>query len=270
MSDKLELVRYRGLEIVTPCKLWCEGKMLVAFGTRRGGVSQAPFHSLNLGFHVGDRRENVLENRLRFCLGLGLNPARLTAAEQVHGSKVVVVTEDKVGQGAFSDKTSLPGVDGLVTNIKGVALALFFADCVPVVAVGVEKKIVGIAHAGWRGIYEGVIPRLVEVMMEVFDTAAEKLQIFIGPSIGPCCYKVEESIMEKFAQRFPEVMAGLGENNHLNLALIGKRQLEKAGVKEKNIHLSNLCTSCRTDLFFSYRASGGRTGRQAGLVAIVG
>lgn len=269
MSGKLDLVRCQGLEIITSSELWREGKILVAFGTRRGGVSLAPFDSLNLGFHVGDRRENVLENRLKFCLGLGLNPARLTAAEQVHGGKITVVTEDRVGWGAFSDKASLPGADGLVTNIKSAPLALFFADCVPIVAVEAEARVVGIAHAGWRGIYKGIAPQLIKTMREGFGTTIEKLQVFIGPSIGPCCYEVEESIVKKFAQRFPQVLAKLGKNNHLNLALIGKHQLEEAGVREKNIHLSNFCTSCRTDLFFSYRASGGRTGRQAGLVAIL-
>ncbi|AZR73024.1 multicopper polyphenol oxidase [Anoxybacter fermentans] len=242
------------------------------FSTRIGGVSNPPFITLNLAFHVGDDPKAVIENRKRFCQVLGLQLKDLTAGEQVHGDKIRVVTGKDRGSGAFEYDTAFPCTDGFITNEPGVVLSSYYADCVPLYILDPIQKAVGLAHAGWKGTVKRIGARIIEAMSKNFGTRAEDCLIGIGPSIGPCCYEVDEHVINPLRVEFPywEELVEVKENGRWNLNLweINRRVFIETGVKPEQIETSGLCTSCRTDLFFSYRAEGGKTGRMASIIML--
>jgi polyphenol oxidase len=199
------------------------------FTTRRGGVSEGPYASLNLGLWTDDDAGRVGENRERVRVDVGAE--RLAQGRQVHGTRVVV------------DAEGIEEADGQVTTAPGVAAMVLVADCLPVALAGPEG--VGMVHAGWRGLAAGVIEGGVE--------ATGAVAAAIGPGIGPCCYEVGDDVRAVF---------GTSERT-LDLKAIARSRLEAAGVGE--VHDCGLCTSCDAERFFSHRRDRGVTGRQAGL-----
>jgi purine-nucleoside/S-methyl-5'-thioadenosine phosphorylase / adenosine deaminase len=199
------------------------------FTTRRGGVSEGPYASLNLGSWTDDKPQRVVENRERVREHAGME--RLAQGRQVHGTRVVI------------DAQGIEEADGQVTTRPGVAAIVLVADCLPVALAGPEG--VGVVHAGWRGVAAGVLEAGVE--------AAGAVCAAIGPGIGPCCYEVGDDVRAVFGTTEPT----------LDLKAIARGRLEAAGVRE--IHDCGLCTSCDAERFFSHRRDRGVTGRQAGL-----
>jgi YfiH family protein len=199
------------------------------FTTRRGGVSEGPYASLNLGLWTDDDAGRVRDNRERVRAEVGAQ--RLAQGRQVHGTRVVV------------DAEGVEDADGQVTTAPGVAAIVLVADCLPVALAGPER--VAMVHAGWRGLAAGVLEGGVE--------ATGAVAAAIGPGIGPCCYEVGDDVRAVF---------GTSERT-LDLKAIARARLEAAGVRE--IHDCGLCTSCDAELFFSHRRDRGVTGRQAGL-----
>ncbi|MBS3909357.1 MAG: peptidoglycan editing factor PgeF [Actinobacteria bacterium] len=262
----LEVVDGTGLYISKALRE--ERGILVAFTTREGGASRAPYDSLNLALHVGDNDAAVIQNREALRALLGLDPALMTCAEQVHGGGVAVVDESIAGSGAVSLKEAVRGVDALVTNLEAVPLTLFFADCVPVVIVEPRRRVIGAAHAGWRGVYAGIVENTINRMVEDRAVEPADLTAFIGPSIGGCCYRVGEDLIKKFAEKFSDKERWFN-GGKLDLPALVCYRLEEAGVGPAKIFTcEDSCTSCRTDLFFSYRGDGCVTGRQAAVAAV--
>lgn len=199
------------------------------FTTRRGGVSEGPYASLNLGLWTDDDAGRIRDNRERVRAAAGAS--RLAQGRQVHGTRVVV------------DAEGIEEADGQVISGRGVAAVVLVADCLPVALAGPER--VGVVHAGWRGLAAGVLEAGVEATGAVCAA--------IGPGIGPCCYEVGDDVRAVF---------GTSERT-LDLKAIARGRLEAAGVRE--IHDCGLCTSCDAERFFSHRRDRGVTGRQAGL-----
>jgi purine-nucleoside/S-methyl-5'-thioadenosine phosphorylase / adenosine deaminase len=199
------------------------------FTTRRGGVSEGPYASLNLGLWTDDDPGCVQLNRERVQAQAGAS--RLAQGRQVHGTRVVV------------DAQGVEEADGQVTTARGVAAVVLVADCLPVALVG--RKAAGVVHAGWRGLAGGVLEEGV--------AACGAVAAAIGPGIGPCCYEVGDDVRAVFGTSEPT----------LDLKAIARARLEAAGVGE--VHDCGLCTSCDAERFFSHRRDRGVTGRQAGL-----
>jgi YfiH family protein len=199
------------------------------FTTRRGGVSEGPFASLNLGLATDDDDERVRANRDRVLARTGA--ARLAQAYQVHGTTVAVDADERVE------------ADGQVTTRPGVAAIVLTADCLPVALAGPDA--IGVVHAGWRGLAAGVL--------EAGVAATGAVAAAIGPGIGPCCYEVGDDVRAVFGTT----------GRTLDLKAIARARLQAAGVAE--IHDCGLCTACDADRFFSHRRDRGVTGRQAGL-----
>lgn len=258
-----------GIEYLISRPLFDNHHILVAFTGRQGGVSSEPYSSLNLAFHVGDDTGDVIENRKRICALFNLNHDDLVCAEQVHGNEVALVGEHDAGRGALAFENAIKGADALITSDSMVPLALFFADCTPVVVVDKERRVVGVAHAGWRGIYSDIIEATVESLCRVQSSAKQDLLAFIGPSIGGCCYQVGPDLIEKFGARFSDISGWLN-GSCLDLREIAVSQLTKSGLLVDNIYTcNNCCTSCRNETYFSYRADHGVTGRQAAITAVL-
>jgi YfiH family protein len=232
---------------------WLEASLpgaRVAFSSRVGGVSEAPFGTLNLGILTGDVRFAVLENRTRLAAALELQPDCVLMGLQVHGSELQEHTEAQDPSPYAHPGSPLPEVDGHVTSSPGLAPLVLVADCLPVAMAG--RGGVAMLHCGWRGLGAGIVARGAEMI------GAQHAAI--GPGIGPCCYEVGPEVLERFAG----LGEGIADGRMLDLAEVVRRQLRAAGVER--IESAGLCTNCEPELFFSHRRDGERSGRQAGLV----
>jgi YfiH family protein len=222
----------------------------VFFSTRRGGVSEGPYESLNLGVLTDDAPERVFENRGRLADRAGLETAAVAMGWQEHG------TELREWHGApdadfGAPAADLPHVDGHLTSAEGVGLLVLVADCLPVALASADGRI-AMLHCGWRPLAGDIIARAVERFDETPSAA-------VGPGIGACCYEVGEDLLERFAD-----MDGVADGRMLDLRAVAEGKLRAAGV-ERVEHVDQ-CTSCNPDLYFSHRRDNGVTGRQAGLV----
>ncbi|SPF32117.1 Laccase domain protein YlmD [Candidatus Desulfosporosinus infrequens] len=241
----------------------------IGFSTRVGGVSSVPYDSFNLGLHVGDDPNAVLENRKRWLNQWGVSPARVVVGEQVHGTCVLWVNEEDGGRGSLGAETAIPAMDGLVTQSL-VGLMAFFADCVPLFFYYPDLKAVGIAHAGWKGTAQKIGQRV----MEYFEKAGgrtENAWVAIGPSIGPCCYSVDERVATEFRLNYHETpFLHSQEDGHylLDLWEANKTLFLKNGVRPENIEVASTCTYDNPEWFFSHRRDGARTGRMAGWIKL--
>lgn len=245
------------------------GGVIAAFSTRYGGCSEGPYATMNQGLHVGDEPARVLANRARLGEALGYNPARAVCAAQVHGGNVAVVGESEAGRGALDAADALPGIDGLVTTLPGLPLTLFFADCVPVFLYDPVRRAIGLIHAGWRGTVEHIAKTAVAVMLRECGCRLDDLQAVIGPSVGPCCYRVGCEAALAFGAGPLPFLSSMGNDTwRLNLWEANRYQLLYAGVSADHITVAGLCTACRRDVFFSYRADQGITGRMAGVIML--
>jgi len=232
--------------------------------TRRGGISQPPYESLNLGQHVGDVGERVRLNRRSIFSAIGRDLSEPVTAEQVHGTAAQVVGPLHAGTRWERSEKSLAGTDALVTATRRLPLMIQVADCVPVALVCPDRQVAAVAHAGWRGLAGGVLENTLAAMKRTWGSMAEDMVAWIGPAIGSCCYEVGPEV----AEAFPHALrAGEGDRSFLDLRSAVQTRLAAAGVLEENLTGLDLCTSCRDDLFFSHRRATleGKpaTGRQA-------
>jgi len=234
---------------------------VAAFSTRRGGTSAAPWDSLNLSEGVGDRVADVRSNRSRLLGALGLDPARVAWATQVHGAHVLVAR----GPG-------LAGTgDALLSSTPDLVLAVGAADCLPVLAWDVSGRAVAAAHAGWRGLVAGVIPQTLAGFARLGARPAD-LEIALGPRIGPCCFVVGPDVAARFAAEFVAPAGSDGGDGRdratVDLAAAARDQLRGAGVLPGRIHDLGHCTACDPERYFSHRRDRGRTGRAWGVISL--
>ncbi|MBI5492680.1 MAG: peptidoglycan editing factor PgeF [Deltaproteobacteria bacterium] len=239
-----------------------------AFLTRAGGVSKPPFDSLNFDGRGGDAAENIEANRMIAAKAFNSPINEVTTVNQVHGNTVLVLRE-KGGQ--------RQDADAVVTNIEGAPIGVLTADCLPILLFDPVKKAIGAVHAGWKGTVLGVTIKAVEAMAGNFGSDPKDIRAALGPFIGPCCYPVKEDVAEEFrkgwkALNIPgsvqSVILQEDGDYWLNIGRANMQQLLKAGVQDSNIATERHCTSCSSSLFFSYRKSGGNTGRQLSFIML--
>jgi YfiH family protein len=234
--------------------------------TRHGGVSRAPYDHLNLGLHVGDRRDDVLANRQLLAGALGIPPQALIFVDQVHGHHVLRVTGAERPSMGESNVGHLACADAMITDQPGFCLCIMVADCVPILLWDARTGAIGAAHAGWRGTVEDIGGRTVRAMQEAFGARSEDLHAAIGPSIGPEDFEVGPEVAAAFRKAFllhhgDLIRAGDADRSFVDLWRANALHLEAAGVASDQIEISGRSTYAETDDFFSYRAEGGRTGR---------
>jgi YfiH family protein len=212
---------------------------------------------------VGDDLDHVRENHERICQALGIRRADIVSPHQVHSAVVRVV--DGRDRGLVKEKT-----DALVTDVPEVYLMLRFADCVPVLFCDPVRRAVGLAHAGWRGTVAGIARATVRRMVEAFGCYPADIRVGIGASIGPCCYKVGDEVVEAVQEAFqdaPHLLRRQASGRwHFDLWAANQYQLAQAGLT--SIEVSGLCTACGTDEWFSHRAENGRTGRLGAVIGL--
>ena len=241
------------------------------FSTRLGGVSQGVFASMNLSFTRGDDDAAVRENFDRFCAAIRVHAEDVVISAQTHTANVRIVTADDRGRGITREK-EYTDVDGLITNDPHVVLCTQYADCVPLFFVDPVRRVVATSHAGWRGTAAGIAAVTVEKMQETFGCRPEDIVAGIGPSIGHCCFEVDTPVYDAFCQ-VPVFDAACYTDNgggkyHINLWEVNRQWLLKAGVLPQHITVTDLCTRCHPDVFWSHRITGPDRGSLAAFIAI--
>ncbi|MBR5947087.1 MAG: peptidoglycan editing factor PgeF [Clostridia bacterium] len=239
------------------------------FSTRIGGVSPAPYDSMNLSLTRDDSKQNVLRNYRIFFEVAGLDINRAVLVNHEHGANVERVDRGNFGQGLTREQ--LPFCDGIVTNDPEVTLVTLHADCGCVYLYDPKNHAIGLAHAGWKGTFKRVAQRLAERMREEFTSEPETMIASLGPSICKNCFEVDESIADDFVSEFScESLKKTGRNGKafvdIEEALI--IQLTDAGVKQDNISSMGICTFERSDILYSYRRDRGRTGAMIGYLKL--
>ena len=242
------------------------------FTTRMGGVSKGIFSSMNLSFTRGDEKEDVMENYKRLAEALGVSLENFVFTDQTHTTNVLQVTEKDAGKGILRER-DYQDVDGLITNVKGLVLSTFFADCVPLYFVDPVHEAIGMSHSGWRGTVRRMGKATIEAMEQAFGTKPSDLICAIGPSICQNCYEVSEDVAEEFKSAFPgyerEILLEKGNGKYqLDLWKANEIVLEDAGVEKEHIAVTNLCTCCNPKLLFSHRASHGKRGNLGGFLCL--
>ena len=240
------------------------------FTTRYGGVSSGYLSSLNLGAHRGDTMENVTENYGILANALGFEPKKLVLANQIHTDIVRAVTEaDCAGSLSHRD---YPECDALITNTPGVALAVFTADCTPILFYDPRTHAVGAAHAGWRGTAAGIAAKTVDAMVASFGCRREDIRAAIGPNIGTCCFETDRDVPDAMRAALGSLAEPFiqpkNDKFHVDLKGINAHWLRRSGVTD--IEISTDCTACSSDRFWSHRITGGQRGSQAGVIVCKG
>ncbi|HEX4753344.1 MAG TPA: polyphenol oxidase family protein [Solirubrobacterales bacterium] len=224
----------------------------MGFGSRVGGVSEAPYDSLNIGVLTDDADASVVENRRRLAAAAGIEARNVPIGLQVHKADVAVHTVPQKPSPFAEPGTALEEVDGHVVRGAGLAPLVLTADCLPVALAGPGG--VAMLHCGWRGLAAGIVARGAALV--------EATSAAIGPGIGPCCYEVGTEVLETFA----DLGEGIADGRMLDLPEVARRLLARAGVDQ--VESAGLCTFCEPDLFFSHRRDHGRTGRMGNLAWI--
>lgn len=240
------------------------------FSTRIGGISPIPYNSLNLGYKSGDLKENIDSNFDMLCSSAGFKKEDLVLSDQVHGNRCRIVGESDRGKGIIR-KSDIIAVDALITNSINTAPCIFTADCVPVFIYDRAKNAAALCHAGWRGIVSGVIGKTIDTMEKNYGSRPEDLIAAVGPSIGPCCFNVGFEVVEEFKNVFSDcksIIINANGNYRINLWSAAYCQLKFAGLDSGSIISSDLCTSCSSNLFYSYRRDGSSTGRMVSIIQL--
>lgn len=254
------------------------------FSTREGGVSSDYLYSLNFSFTQGDTKENVIENFRRAAAHLGMTCGDIVCTQQTHTTNVRKVTAADKGKGVVCER-DYTDIDGLITNESGIILAAFYADCVPLFLVDPVNRAIGLAHSGWRGTVEKMGKVMLEKMSAEFGTKPEDVRVAIAPAICQSCYEVSADVALAFAETFAKDDAKAQEylvryqqdttqqdidnclmyqkengKYQLNLWYANFRVFRDAGVPDKQIEVTDVCTCCNSKLLFSHRASKGKRG----------
>lgn len=251
-----------------------ESGIIHGFSTRLGGVSRGHFASLNLrgGGPSPDDRNLVRENYRRFCAALGAEAEKLVLSKQVHEDTVRHVTAADAGKG-FSAPVDYTA-DALITNEPGLNLMVFSADCIILLLHDSVTGCIGAVHAGWRGTALDLPAKTVGEMGRLFGARPEDIRVAIGAGIGPCCFETHDDVPDALRKAFgPGVepyIAPRGEKWTVDLKAINAWRLRESGVQENYIDTCSLCTSCRTELYWSHRRTGDKRGVQGALIALRG
>ena len=239
------------------------------FTSRLGGVSKPPLHSMNLGIGRGDDPDSVVKNYEIAGNAIGFNPNRLVFFPQVHKNNIFVATEEDAGMG-FRDVR--PEYDGIITNIKNLPLATFHADCTPIFLLDPVCKVAGVVHAGWRGTALQVAGKAVLKMQEVFSCKPENILAGIGPCGGKCCYETHRDVPDAMVEAFGDAARAhfteYGEKYLIDLAGLNKLVLLNHGVRNCNITMSDVCTCCNSDTYWSHRKTDGIRGAMAAIIML--
>lgn len=267
----LKIRRRQGVEYLVFPKLEQTGVVSHLFSTRLGGVSTGHLGSMNLSYARGDKETNVDENFRRIARALGRSPEDFVCSDQTHTVNIRTVTRADAGKGVVRPR-DYTDVDALVTDVPGLVLSTFYADCVPLYFVDPVKRAVGLAHSGWRGTAGRIGALTVRRMEEEYACRPQDIIAAVGPSICKDCYEIGGDVAEQFKKEFPDcgefLFPGREGKFQLDLWQANVRVLTEAGLLREHISVTDLCTCCNPDYLFSHRASGGKRGNLGAFLSL--
>ncbi len=242
-----------------------------AFTTRTGGVSRIPFDYLNLSYNVGDKESHVAENRKIILDALSIDYRTAVTVQQVHKDRISLVRKEDKGKRAFKYSKGIAQTDALITDISGIPLLMCYADCVPIFILDPVKKAIALIHSGRKGTELEITLKTLFKMKKIFKTNPRSCLAAIFPSIGPCCYnikeenKIDDYWLNEDKYNSEPIFLQNKSGRSLDLKKANHLQLIKAGLQEKNIFISEICTADHPEIFFSYRRDKGNSGRMAAI-----
>ena len=237
------------------------------FTTRCGGVSENEYTSLNLRMNCDDKKENILKNYKIICNEIGVNFENLVFSNQIHCDTIYTVGKENMGNG-ITKPQMFDGVDGLITNVPGVPLVVFAADCVPVFFLDKKRHVIALVHSGWKGTVAEISVGCIRKMKEEFGSEPEDILVAIGPSIGVCHFEVGDEVAKIFREKFGESVLEKHEKYHVNMQKAIKMGLLQGGILPENIITANICTYCNSELLFSHRKTNGKRGVMAAIMEL--
>jgi len=224
-------------------------------------------YAFSLALHTGEDKESIVNNRNKMASKLGWKEqVHFVVANQTHSDHIEIIESQK-SQGWQSVEDAVAHCDALITDQKDVALCMMTADCVPILLLDAHKGVIAAVHAGWRGTKEKIVAKTVMKMIETFDSNPKDIIAGVAPSIGRCCYEVGKEVSEHFFE-MPKAYDISAQKYMLDLPYINKRQLLSVGLEESNIQMSDICTACEVDRFFSYRKEQGCSGRFMSMIGL--
>lgn len=262
----------KGISYYTFDNLDKTGLIHHCFTTRLGGVSKGVYEAFNLSFTRGEEKETVLENYRLLSDALDFQLDSFVLPNQTHTTNIRNVTLEDKGKGvtAFSD---IRNTDGLCTNVQGLNLTVFGADCVPIFLLDTKKRAISVVHAGWKGTANGIAKKAIEKMIYDFGSNPIDILAGIGPSIGKCCFQVDNPVVELFKNQISfandVIFDDVPGKFKIDLWATNQRLLMEAGVPEDNIEITGICTMCHTELFYSHRVMGDARGNMAGIMTLL-
>ena len=269
--NSFSLQEQNGVTYLTSALLSHAAGISHGFSTRKGGVSKAPWDSLNLGVSRGDELEDVRENYRRFCAVIGTDEKRVVLSQQEHLDNIRLVTEEDVGKGLWR-KRDYTHIDALLCNTPNIPLVIFSADCGIILLHDPVTRSIGAVHAGWRGVAQGIVHKAVLAMQETFGTDPANILAAIGPAIGQCCFETDEDVPTAMRKALGDVVEPFivkkGAKWHLDLKSINAHWLTSAGVDPQHIDICDYCTACNPELFWSHRKMGNIRGAQIAMIAL--
>jgi YfiH family protein len=236
--------------------------LLHGFMGRQGGRSVGRYAGLNVSYRVGDDPKLVSQNVCDMKLAVGMHDGRIVTMKQVHGDRLIEVKDTNVKEAGEAD--------GMVTREKNIFLGVLTADCVPMLFLAREQKIVAVVHSGWRGTLEGIAGKTVKFLLENHGVLPSELEVALGPSIDACCYQigrdVEQPLIEQWAELASSSLQTRDNVTYLHLRNLNQAILHRAGIPQSQIFRVGPCTSCAKEEFFSYRREKKETGRQISFI----
>jgi polyphenol oxidase len=275
LNTSMKLYWYRELPLLSYQLFAPYKNVLNIVSTRLGGISETPYDSLNLALSTQDDHEAVLENRRRLCAATDVDLESVTIGQLIQGTKIAVVTEELRGSGSIDRAKALTGTDGLLTHLPNTPLAVLVADCTVVSYYDPMQKVIALAHAGWRGTSGLIARKMVETMQATYGSAPQDILVGLSPNIAYHHFQVRQDVLDIFrapgsygnqADRYFTEQHDGSYLLDLNAALV--TQLVNAGIQQDHIEVSNICTACRLDLFYSHRFEKGKTGRFCGMIVL--
>ena len=273
-KDYMEVRKYGQVPYLVFPLLEQTGLVRHLFSTREGGVSTGIYASMNVSYSRGDKKEAVDENFRRIAGIFHSTPDQMVCSKQTHTTNVRLVTKEDCGKG-ITRKADYDDVDGLITDVPGIILCTFYADCVPLYFVDMKRKAIGLSHSGWRGTVNRMGEKTLKAMGDAFGTRAEDVVAAVGPSICQDCYEIGEEVADAFRESFPGdwervLKDGVREGKYqLDLQEANRMILKDAGVFPERIAVTDLCTCCNSGVLFSHRASGGKRGNLGAFLELV-
>lgn len=272
--DGVQLMEHCGVPYLAFPALEETGMVKHAFSTRLGGVSEGKFSTMNFTFTRGDNPQHVMENYRRMAAALEVDVDRMVLSWQTHTTNIRKVGEEDAGKGVNKER-DYQDVDGLITNVPGITLVTFYADCVPLYLADPVNRAIGLVHSGWKGTAGRIGQAAIDAMGREYGTKAEDLIACIGPSICQDCFEVGEEVVRTFRTAFDpgywtELSYKKGSGKHqLNLWRANQIIFEEAGVRRENIHTTDICTHCNPQYLFSHRTTGNERGNLAAFLCLV-